>query len=221
VALVNSRGFIVEYANDLLELLQKNSANLFQLTDLDASGLAISQQIADIPRIGIDSKTIYDLDLRLKDVEEKYEPYKKHLSSLPTEYKELVKEKRIEIDSVLAEVGPEVFWEYLEARMMELAPSRDFTRSVDLSIVLPVEITEPISNIEKYVKRMGFEEQSELNKLLVTWRRGFVDVSEMESYCRQEIQYSISQYERIQDLAKALHEVEQKYERKYVKSTRQ
>ena len=39
----------------------------------------------------------------------------------------MVEEKRVEIDSILAETGPEKLWNYLEERMMEIHPIRDYT----------------------------------------------------------------------------------------------
>jgi hypothetical protein len=110
VALVNSRGFIVEYAKDLMALSLDYNANIFQLTDMDASGLLISRKVEEIPRIGIDNETVARLGPKFGDVAESYKAHRRHLKALPLELQELVKSSRIEIDSVLAEVGPMRFW---------------------------------------------------------------------------------------------------------------
>ncbi|MFX0210039.1 MAG: ATP-binding protein, partial [Candidatus Hodarchaeota archaeon] len=134
VALINSRGFIVEYAEKLINLSELYDANVFQLTDFDASGLVISMKVPNIQRLGVDYLTVTNLGLNISDVEETYEAPSKHLKKLSKEMQEKVKDKRIEIDSILAEVGPERFWEYLENEMLKYKPIRDLTRSIDLEI---------------------------------------------------------------------------------------
>nr|MBC8223529.1 hypothetical protein [Candidatus Bathyarchaeota archaeon] len=162
VALVNSRGFIVEYADDLMKLSREDNANIFQLTDYDASGLLISQNAADIPRIGVDPESLDSLGLWIEDVSERYKPPKKHLNALPLELRDGVRDERIEIDSVLAEVGSERLWAHLEDRMTELAPRRDLTRSLDLSINLPWMITEPLGWLTRSLKALGETRRSTL-----------------------------------------------------------
>jgi len=93
VALVNSRGFATEYAKQLLDLSEMLQGNLFLLTDYDASGLLIAEKLKDILRLGVDPRMISRLGLS---------------------------RKRIEIDAILAAVGPEKLWNYLEERMRSM-----------------------------------------------------------------------------------------------------
>ena len=207
VALVNSRGFIVEYADDLMKLSQQGNANIFQLTDYDASGLLISQNAADIPRIGVDPDTLDSLGLWIGDVSEMYKPPKKHMKARPPELRKRVQEERIEIDSVLAEVGPERLWAHLEDRMTELAPRRDLTRSLDLSIILPGMITEPLGWLTRSLKALGEPRRSVLQLGLQAWSGGFQDISKMEDEIQAEITASIAKDQRTQELAAALEEL--------------
>jgi hypothetical protein len=161
IALVNSRGFFVEYAIELGRLAEQNGAHIFVLTDFDASGLMMALRLPFVwakpeCRLGIDFSTIEELGLHLKDVEEKYRPERKHYLPLKTgiikdierddsgeddwilnmkvdpEVLEYVSKRRIEIDWVIEEATPERFWEYLLDRMQEVQPWYDFTRAVDI-----------------------------------------------------------------------------------------
>jgi len=204
VALVNSRGFIVEYADDLMKLSREDNANIFQLTDYDASGLLISQNAVDIPRIGVDPESLDSLGLWIEDVSERYKPPKKHLNALPLELRDGVRDERIEIDSVLAEVGSERLWAHLEDRMMELAPRRDLTRSLDLSINLPGMISEPLGWLTRSLKALGETRRSMLQFGFQAWNGGFQDISRIEEEIQAEITASIAEDQRTQELAAAL-----------------
>lgn len=207
IALVNSRGFIVEYAKDLLLLSQKERANLFTITDYDASGLLIAQKISAIPRLGVDLPMISTLNLKPEDVEEKYKAPKKHLKPLPSHLQEEVKEKRIEIDAVLAAVGPKRLWSYVEKKMLELAPQRDLTRSADLTVILPREILVPLMKINKFVRSVGASKQEDIKVKLRNWKRGFVDIEKVERSFQSKIIRIIRKDDRIQELAKQLNKL--------------
>ena len=55
IALLNTRGFLTDYAKRLSELTESNIAIL---TDFDYSGLLIAKKVPNIPRIGIDVETL-------------------------------------------------------------------------------------------------------------------------------------------------------------------
>jgi hypothetical protein len=80
VALIHSRGFFVEYAQELGYWAEIKGAKIFVLTDLDVSGLLMAiraQFVRDNPacRIGIDFQTLEELRVSREDVEEPYSPY--------------------------------------------------------------------------------------------------------------------------------------------------
>lgn len=210
VALVNSRGFVVEYAKQLLNLSKVLQANLFTLTDYDASGLVIAQKLPTIPRLGVDLGMISELGLNRRDLEEEYEAPKRHLKSLPLELQEEVRKRRIEIDAILTAVGPEKLWNCLENRILRLAPQRDLTRSIDLTIKIPPEISNPIKMITEFVESIGTSKREEIKQKLRAWS-GFADVEEKEIEIQSEIIKEIRKDERVQELAEQLSKLADMY----------
>ena len=94
-------------------------------------------------RIGIDFDTLDYFELDIENVEEKYEAPRKHLDALKEggeyygEYsKEMidyVEDKRIEINSVIAELADNArFWGWIIEKLREHFPRRDYTRSVNI-----------------------------------------------------------------------------------------
>lgn len=207
VALLNSRGFATEYAQQLLKLSNTLRSNLFLLTDYDASGLLIAQKLPGIPRLGVDPQMISKFGLKRQDLEEKYKAPKKHLMALPPEFQEGVRENRIEIDAVLATIGPEKLWNYLEAKMLKLAPQRDLTRSVDLSIKLPSEILNPLAKIREFIISVGAPKQKDVGMKLRNWKRGFLDVEKVERAFQSKIIKILRKDEKIQELGKQLNKL--------------
>lgn len=82
IALLNTRGFLTEYASILSKESRKNGCNIAILTDLDASGLLIATTIPDVFRIGIDFDTLDYFGLEPNIVEEQYKPESNHLKPL-------------------------------------------------------------------------------------------------------------------------------------------
>lgn len=211
IALLNSRGFATDYAKQLLDLSQKWKGNIFLLTDFDASGLLIASKVlgGQIPRIGVDLKMIEKLGLSRGDLEEKYDKKDskaptKHLMGLPEEMQGEVKDKRVEIDAVLAAVGPERFWNYIEKSILEMAPTRNMNRSVDSTIQLPSEIAESINAITGFIQSAGSEKQNEFRRILDDWKEGFADVGEIEKGVQYQICEEIRKNDSVQELAKQL-----------------
>jgi 5S rRNA maturation endonuclease (ribonuclease M5) len=93
IALLNTRGFLVEYASKLARLASERGCNISIIVDWDVSGLLIylkvKKIIPNIKRIGVDFKTLGDLGLRAEDVEERYDTTNnKHLDALSKELEE-------------------------------------------------------------------------------------------------------------------------------------
>ena len=61
IAILNTRGFLTEYAEELSELAEEKECNIAILTDFDSSGLLISTVLPNAHRIGIDFKTLEKL----------------------------------------------------------------------------------------------------------------------------------------------------------------
>ena len=78
IALLNTRGFLTEYASILSEQASQNGCNIAILTDFDASGLLIANNIPSVYRIGIDFDTLDYFNLSPSQVEEEYKPKQNH-----------------------------------------------------------------------------------------------------------------------------------------------
>ena len=202
VALINSRGFIVDYAKDLLALSKEHNANIFQLTDYDASGLVISMKIQGIPRMGVDPITVSELGLRLSDVQESYKAPTNHLKKLPKALRKEVENKRIEIDSILAETGPRILWGYLEKKMFEIAPQRDLSRSLELTVNLPTEILEIYSMVSECLQSIGEPTRTAFDIKLKEWKEGFLDVNLKEKELQDFVTKRIERDVRTQEFTR-------------------
>jgi 5S rRNA maturation endonuclease (ribonuclease M5) len=162
IAVLNTRGFLTEYASMLSNLSKKNGCNVAILTDFDVSGLLLARKVSEVYRIGIDFNTLNYFGLQPKDVEEEYRAENNHMKPLkemgPAEgedestfYKNLeyITSKRIEIDSILAKIGNEPFWKYLIQSLVNRFPKRNYNRSIDVpKFVMPDVISEFLDKIK-------------------------------------------------------------------------
>jgi len=122
IALVATAGHFTEYVTDLMRLASEfGHINVCVLTDYDIDGInmwrnANEKMGINIKRIGITQDVVKWLqengyaDIRLEDVEEEYAPNHKLFRTGDDSYLQV---KRIELDSIIQKVGPEVFWKYI------------------------------------------------------------------------------------------------------------
>jgi hypothetical protein len=163
IALLNTRGFPVEYAEILTKISAQKRCNVAILTDFDDSGLLMAARAANIYRIGIDFQTLQDLGLDIVDVEEAYSPGK-HFKSLEgpdgqyygvysDEILDYIRCKRIEINSVIAALHDNAkFWEWVLERLRKQFHNRDYNRSVSVpEYVIP----ECLESLNDKVKEKG------------------------------------------------------------------
>jgi uncharacterized protein DUF2399 len=194
IALLNTRGFLTEYASILSQQASKNGCNISILTDFDASGLLIALKIPDAYRIGIDFETLDYFGLNPSMVEEKYKPQQNHLKPLEgstgiggflditsEEYDdekiEYVSNKRIEIDSVMAAVNDNAkFWEFILSKLKEKFPTRNYNRAINMPEYVVPSSLESLNNIVR-IKLTSILENERIrmrNKFSST--TGFLDV---------------------------------------------
>jgi hypothetical protein len=188
MALLNTRGFLTDYAKRLSELTESNIAIL---TDLDDSGLLIAKKVPDIPRIGIDFGTLTHFGLNLEDVEESYDEDhpRRHFNALEklaeedSSLKELllyVEDKRVEIDSVIAIVGNKRFWSFIIEKLGFLFPYRDYNRAIDTpEFVMPKRIEYFIQAIKEKGKKAAAYEYDKIKDELEDFE-GFIDNSDQK-----------------------------------------
>jgi hypothetical protein len=193
IALLNTRGFLTEYASILSEQASKNGCNIAILTDLDASGLLIASKISDVYRIGIDFDTLNYFDLDTSQVEEEYKSKENHLkplqdltddlfSDLSSDVVEYVSEKRIEIDSVMATVNDNAkFWKFILDKLEEKFPTRNYNRAIPIpEYIMP----EPLRALNEKVRKQSIpilEKERIKMKEQLSNTKGFLDVKQYDS----------------------------------------
>jgi hypothetical protein len=166
IALIDTKGYVVEYAKKLSDLALEYGGHVAMITDFDSDGLLMSLDVydnvsRDIYRIGIDFETIYELkqmypelseELSLEILEEPYKPSHsfKRLDRLAFYGKEerriyqkslpYLKHNRIEIDSVQRVVGYQKLWAFILKKLEERFPERDYNRAIQIPIRVLLEI---------------------------------------------------------------------------------
>jgi hypothetical protein len=162
IALLNTRGFLTEYAEILSRKSEKEGCKVAILTDFDASGLVLAAKAPSAYRIGIDFETLRDLRIDIKDVEEEYRPGN-HLKPLqqggelaglcPKEWIDYITSKRIEINSVTEALNDnEKFWNWIVGKLRTRFTNWDYTRAVDIpEYVMP----KPLELLNENFRKMG------------------------------------------------------------------
>jgi len=160
VAIVNTRGFAPDYVKWLVKLAmaQDNHANVFVLSDMDASGLVMQEIALGVPRLGVDNQMLKDLNIPIDEVKETpLEDATSHLQYLersgkyPAEFIDWLRTNRVEIDAVLAYVKADQFWNYLKQRMEKIAPNRKLSRSIFPKYNLPADFRGVLDLIKEAV----------------------------------------------------------------------
>ncbi|MFL6381102.1 MAG: hypothetical protein ACJ72S_07415 [Nitrososphaeraceae archaeon] len=112
------------------------------MTDYDLTGINIaSHSPKDMPWIGVDDATLgyFGLNresltaeatnIRILDSARKKVRADERFKNVDVEF---LKERRIEIDAILAQVGDERFWESIIFKLKQLYPKRNYNRAISL-----------------------------------------------------------------------------------------
>jgi len=142
IAMVNTRGYLTEYGKDLMISAKSSGANVVIMTDYDLTGINIaSHSPKDMPWIGVDDTTLEYFSLsresltaeatntRIIDNVRKKVDADGRFKNVDIEF---LKEQRIEIDAILAQVGDERFWEYIMFNLKRSYPNRNYNRANSL-----------------------------------------------------------------------------------------
>ena len=156
IAILNSIGFVVRYAERLTEMSEENGCNIAMVTDFDASGVSMSRKLSDVYRIGVDFDTVKYFGLTNREVEERYNGSEgNHYKGLENmgpdimngedpetfyEKLEYLKNRRIEIDSILTvynrkhggKGANKKFFEYIVEKLVEEFPTRNYLRAIEV-----------------------------------------------------------------------------------------
>jgi hypothetical protein len=216
IALLNTRGFLTEYASILSKEAGKHGCNVAILTDFDASGLLIAKTVPSVFRIGIDFETLEYLGIDPGVVEETYKPIQKHIKPLQdwagkihdellTEKIDYVQHKRIEIDSILAAVKNNArFWEFILDKLEEKFPTRNYNRAIDIpEYVIPdcvVELNDIVREKATYILK---EERSRMQNRFSN-NRGFLDVTKYDKSIPDHFKNIIEEDDTIKSLLRRI-----------------
>jgi hypothetical protein len=232
IALMYTRGFPSEYAKELSEY---SGANVALLTDYDPAGVMIGEDLSSIPRIGVDFETLEylfniesDAAANSEIVEKLQEVYPgtkdTHLISLWNSGHPAAnyfvsnpnnnQRRRIEIDSVLKEVGNNRFWDFVIHKLRQLFPSRDYTRVIDIddeANITPRELSNLIVLVEKKVKTVLWQSVEDYNVELSEYQ-GFItniDLKKREIY--SDFNNQLNDDEQLGALLKAIGNLVERY----------
>ena len=195
VAMVNSRGYLTEYAHDLIETAKESGANIIIITDYDLSGINLASKCSeDIPWITMDDNTLEYFGLQKDNTIVVNATNKKLLEHV----QEIIEEdarfadldidflttNRIEINAVIAQVGDLRFWNFIMDKLQQIYPTRNYNRAIKLpsqdlgsdeTDLYPNAIRKFILNIRNVVQTAveEIEENIELEQESVT---GFLEV---------------------------------------------
>ena len=153
IAIVNTHGFLTEYAVELSDALRLSGGNVVVLTDYDISGILIALKAKNVIRIGVDLETLEWLGFEtdsasLQLFDETYTPEKSHYNGvilelqklkgqvsekykrlLTSENIEYLKKRRIEINAIWERIGDEKLWEFIIYKLQtEFTNSHTVTR---------------------------------------------------------------------------------------------
>jgi hypothetical protein len=165
IAVLSTQGFLTENALYLQDLASQVGGKVAILTDYDISGIMIAQQVPEVPRIGIDGDlTLREIGVQNKktDIEEIYIPGRTHLRAVEEKIDDFeepvdmayLKNKRIEIDAVLREVGSERFANWLMAKLEEVFGSEELNYNRSIKIPEAIEFV-PLELRQLYALVIG------------------------------------------------------------------
>jgi hypothetical protein len=168
IALLDTKGYVVDYAKDLTFNTTENYGHVAMITDFDTDGLLMAYDVYekvshDVYRIGVDFDTISELkdmypeleeELDIDKLQESYEPGHslKRLRELYNDGRfakikdgrvysknlEYLEHNRIEIDSVQRAVGYQKLWAFILKRLEEKFPERNYNRAIKIPRVQQV-----------------------------------------------------------------------------------
>lgn len=200
IALVNTHGLLSEYTADLAELADTEGAHIAIFTDYDIPGILIASQLGkSVPRLGVDERMLKHFGI-FHDNEELVIPYKPKKDRLTEENLDnlianderfnydgididFLKYHKIEIDAILAKVGAERLWEYLEKLLKEEFPTRDYLRVINPAPDLSKHYPPIVQQLKLYYDKKASEitkPESEKIKKQLRVVRGFIDVEKKE-----------------------------------------
>jgi hypothetical protein len=225
LALVNSHGHLVEYAEDLADKAQTSGAHVAIAVDYDIPGILIASALKGIIWLGVNDVTLKYFGISKQDKNRvvPYNPKKKRITD--ENFIDLVKSDnrfrgkvdidfllryKVELDAVLAEVGSERLFGYFMDLLKKAYPKRDYTRVISSKPSLEHHYPKSIRNLEQYisnhvdslVKKESEEIESELKDT-----KGFIEVEEKKKEIDKRLGEIVEADEHLKDIASAIEDL--------------
>jgi hypothetical protein len=217
IAMVNTRGYLTEYGKDLMIAAKKSGANVVIMTDYDLTGINIaSQSPKDMPWIGVDDATLEYFNLgrenltaeatniRILDSVRKKVAGDDRFKNVDVKF---LKEQRVEIDAILAQVGDERFWEYIVYKLKQLYPKRDYNRAISLPERYSKEksdlLPEATKKLVRYIMDLTEDGTKETENAIRAEQQnvdGFLDVQEQKKKNLERLKSALYQYDDMKKL---------------------
>jgi hypothetical protein len=229
IALLSTQGFLTENAVDLAYLAYTTGGKVAILTDYDISGIVIAHQVPEVPRIGIDNKTLDDLNIldRQKDLEEYYIPNPSHKKTIEEDFNgdfldvdlDYLSDKRIEINAVMKDVGREQFWRWIVAKLEDLfGQDLNYNRAIDIPEAkefVPAELRIlnmlVIDKIGDILKPEREAKHKELRHYNATVEGMIEDVTDYEEGIREGFQDIVNDRADMKAISKDINNLIKKY----------
>jgi hypothetical protein len=182
--------------------------NVCVLTDYDIDGInmwrnANEKMRINIKRIGITQDVVKWLqenghdDIQLEDVEEEYAPNSKLFGSEDDSYLQV---KRIELDSIIQKVGPEVFWKYIVHRLETEFPAlRDYREIVPEPApedYYPNKINEFLEYIAKFTKQVYAPKWEEIKESQLKEVKGLLQIDDKKDEIDESLRHIVQEEDK-------------------------
>lgn len=235
IAMVNTRGHLTEYGKDLMEVAKEAGAHVVIMADYDATGVKIaSESPTEMPWIGANDRMLEYFSLSRESVaidsenraNKEYVRYlvqngkhqdKKDLDGkwekgeLDARFKDVdvdfLDSQRVELDSILAKVGDERFFQYIMDTLKGLYPKRDYNRAIEIpSKELGAKHEEILDTIDRRVESIISGESEKIKNELGDVS-GFIDVKEKLKEIKERLRKVLADNPNYEDFAKKLNEL--------------
>jgi hypothetical protein len=225
-SMVNSRGYLTEYAHELIEAANKSGANITVITDYDLSGINLASKCdKSVYFITMDDSTLEYFGL-VKDERIVVEATNRKLIKtvekiVQTDSRfahidiEFLRHSRIEINAVLAQVGDERFWNFIMDEVKARFPTRNYNRAIktpskdenaDETELYPKGmkflITHYRDTVRTIVEDIETQIQKEQEKI-----EGFLEVEEQREKNKERVMKVMAENKEIQEIESKVAEL--------------